>query len=329
MRFWWVNQNQTYRHEVSGGYLWSPKRKSNGTQNPFYDFMREVRPGDVIFSFADTLVKAIGIAQSYAGEAPKPMEFGSSGAYWDQIGWRVDVRFQELGPHAIRPASHMALLAPLLPEKYAPLQESGAGLQSVYLTLLPDRLASMLVDLIGTEARRLVMSLRVEEPTNVPPTTSGQIAWEEHVVESIRSDETVPSTERAAILLARRGQGLFKSRVMKLERACRVTGVREIEHLRASHCLPWRNATNAQRLDGENGLLLTPTIDHLFDRGFITFENNGDLLVAPVATRDSMTKMGIDPAVRMNVGGFSEGQRSYLDFHRSSVFLKSKFIADA
>jgi len=51
MRYWWVNQNQTYSHEVSGGYLWSPKRKSNGARNPFYESMREVSPGDFIFSF--------------------------------------------------------------------------------------------------------------------------------------------------------------------------------------------------------------------------------------------------------------------------------------
>ena len=42
MRYWWVNQNQTYRHEVRGGYLWSPKRNANGARNPFYDSMREV-----------------------------------------------------------------------------------------------------------------------------------------------------------------------------------------------------------------------------------------------------------------------------------------------
>ena len=48
MRYWWVNQNQTYRHEIRGGYLWSPKRRSNQTQNPFYDFMREVAPGDIV-----------------------------------------------------------------------------------------------------------------------------------------------------------------------------------------------------------------------------------------------------------------------------------------
>ncbi len=86
MRYWWVNQNQTYRHEVPGGYLWSPKRNRNNGRNPFYDFMREVAPGDVVFSLADTYIKAIGIASSHAYESPKPREFGQAGAYWDNIG---------------------------------------------------------------------------------------------------------------------------------------------------------------------------------------------------------------------------------------------------
>jgi putative restriction endonuclease len=50
MRYWWVNQNQTLRQEVEGGYLWSPKRNKNGHRNPFYEFMREVSPGDIVFS---------------------------------------------------------------------------------------------------------------------------------------------------------------------------------------------------------------------------------------------------------------------------------------
>ena len=53
MRYWWVNQNQTYRHEVQGGYLWSPKSNANGARNAFYESMREVAPGDLIFSFND------------------------------------------------------------------------------------------------------------------------------------------------------------------------------------------------------------------------------------------------------------------------------------
>ena len=156
MRYWWVNQNQTYRHEVTGNYLWSPKRNANGRRNPFYDFMREVAPGDVVFSFAETLIKAIGIAASNAYEAPKPLVFGQSGAYWDKIGWRVDVRFAELRL-PIRPSEHMQTLGPRLPGLYSPLQKDGKGLQGVYLTCLPEQLAGALVDLLGAEARDIAL----------------------------------------------------------------------------------------------------------------------------------------------------------------------------
>jgi hypothetical protein len=56
-------------------------------------------------------------------------------------------------------------------------------------------------------------------------------------------------------------------------------GVENPVHLVASHCKPWRDSTNEERLNGENGLLLTPSIDHLFDRGFIGFENSGALII--------------------------------------------------
>jgi putative restriction endonuclease len=255
MRYWWVNQNQTYRHEVRGGYLWSPKRKTNLAANPFYDFMREVAPGDVVFSFADTLIRAIGIAASHAYEAPKPLEFGQAGASWDKIGWRLDMRFSELWL-PIKPSAHMEVLKPLLPDRYAPLRANGAGLQNVYLTRVPDRLAAALVDLLGAEARDLVLGYRVAEQA---PITSaiGLFEWEEHELSEVNADTSLPETDRQAIVLARRGQVPFKKRVMKIEHACRITGVNREEHLRASHCKPWRDATNEERLDGENGLLLT------------------------------------------------------------------------
>ena len=56
MRYWWVNQNLTYRHEFAGGYLWSPKRKKGGHRNPYYETMREVAPGDLVFSFGSNLL---------------------------------------------------------------------------------------------------------------------------------------------------------------------------------------------------------------------------------------------------------------------------------
>lgn len=286
--------------------------------------MREVAPGDVVFSFADARIRAIGIAASHAYEAPKPLEFGMTGAYWDRIGWRVDVQFYPLRL-PVRPAEYMAVLAPLLPNRYAPLRPNGAGLQNLYLTRLPEEFAAALVDLLGAEARALILGHRVaDEPPRVSPI--GLVEWEEYALDQVKKDGSVPETQRVALVLARRGQGLFKQRVMTIERSCRLTGVNNAEHLRASHCKPWRDSTNEERLDGENGLLLTPNIDHLFDRGFIGFGDDGKLLVSPVAHAESLRKMGVDPAHAMNVGAFSTRQRYYLKFHRENVLLASSFL---
>ena len=68
--------------------------------------------------------------------------------------------------------------------------------------------------------------------------------------------------------------------------------------------------------------LLTPSIDHLFDRGFIGFENNGQLILSPVAHRPSLQRMGIETEKVVNVGAFTEGQKEFLGFHRESVLLR-------
>jgi hypothetical protein len=319
MRYWWVNQNQTYRHEIQGGYLWSPKRNANGARNPFYESMREVSPGDLVFSFKDTRIFAVGIAQSYCWESPKPLEFGSAGQNWENIGWKVKVDFTEL-KNIIRPKDHMAVLGPLLPEKYSPLQPNGNGLQSVYLTELPESLAEILIGLIGQEIA--LLSLATKE---ILPAPFDDLDYWEHKIElEIIADISVRETEKLAIVKARVGQGVYKERVRSIESKCRITGVENPVHLVASHCKPWRDSSNEERLDGENGLLLTPSIDHLFDRGFISFENSGELIISPVAHRPSLQFMGIETEQIINVGSFSSGQKLFLDFHRNQVLLKSK-----
>ena len=110
---------------------------------------------------------------------------------------------------------------------------------------------------------------------------------------------------------------------MQVERRCRITGVDNPIHLRASHCKPWRDSDNNERLDGENGLLLTPSIDHLFDRGFIGFQGDGSLIVSPVAHRPSLVRMGVPTDDDFNVGEFSAGQRRFLEYHRDAVLLRA------
>src|SRR5690242_2490998 len=94
-------------------------------------------------------------------------------------------------------------------------------------------------------------------------------------------------------------------------------------HPMGSHCKPWRDSTNEERLNGEKGLLLTPTIDHLFDRGFIGFEDNGTLIISPVAHRPSLERMGIETTKPIHVGGFTSGQKAFLEFHRNAVLLQA------
>lgn len=325
MRYWWVNQNATFRQEVAGGYLWSPQRKADNSRNPFYEFMREVAPGDLVFSFADTLIKAVGIAQSYCYECPKPVEFGTKGMYWDDVGWRVDVKFLEQATR-VRPKDHIETIRPLLPAVYSPLQTTGDGKQGVYLTEIPRPLALALSELLGRAVLELARAGVISDSDDLEIASSIRppaIEWEKELVRRIDTDPGIAETEKAALILARRGQGLYKANVRKLEHECRVTKVDRIEHLRASHCKPWRDSDNAERLDAENGLLLTPSIDHLFDRGFISFENNGRLLVSAVAHKESLRRMGVSTEEAINVGAFSQGQRGYLEFHREHVFLSS------
>jgi putative restriction endonuclease len=328
VRYWWVNQTQTFEQETRGGYLWSPKRNANDHRNPFYEFMREVAPGDIVFSFYKTRIHAIGIAESYCYECPKPADFGAAGPNWANVGWKIDVRFTPV-PSPLRPADHMQVLGPLLTERYAPLRPNGHGLQGIYLTALEPAFAEALLTLLGPEARALANDVSVRdrpfEQSRAPG--QGQTEWEEYLVSKIR-DQPIAETEKSALILARRGQGLFKQRVRQVEVKCRITGVDRVEHLRASHCKPWRDSTDSERLDGENGLLLTPTIDHLFDRGFISFETGGRLLVSPVAHRPSLERMAVPVGERVNVGAFSEGQRRYLEFHQERVFLQAKVQRD-
>jgi predicted restriction endonuclease len=112
---------------------------------------------------------------------------------------------------------------------------------------------------------------------------------------------------------------------MQIESWCRITKVDRIEHLRASHIKPWRDCDdNVERLVGSNGLLLTPSIDHLFDRGFISFEDNGSLLISPAAHLLSLRKMGIETDKSFNVGSFNGDQKHFLNYHREAVFLEAR-----
>jgi len=123
---------------------------------------------------------------------------------------------------------------------------------------------------------------------------------------------------RAALLAARSGQGEFRHAVEAQERACRVTGVLDRRHLRAVHIKPWRCCDDAARLDGQNGLLLSPHVAHLFETGALGFDAGGQLQwsrqLNPAISKNWRLPAEIKPVE------FTAAQQRYLHWHRQHVF---------
>ncbi|HHQ4786468.1 HNH endonuclease [Aeromonas hydrophila] len=94
----------------------------------------------------------------------------------------------------------------------------------------------------------------------------------------------------------------------------------------ASHIKPWSESDNAERLDGNNGLLLSPHIDKLFDRGCITFTDAGDLLCAEPSIEQALLQWGI--TLPLNIGPFNAKQAAFLKYHHNEIF-KAEPIASA
>jgi putative restriction endonuclease len=185
-----------------------PKRNANKPRNPFYESMREVAPGGIIFSLRDTRIAALGIARSYCYESPKPTEFGTAGSYWELIGWKIDVSFRE-PDNRIHPKSHIGELRGLLPEKYSPLRANGDGLQSVYLAEVGRPFAAALFRLIGGEANKVAdVAKEVDRAEQLRPSREPVSDMRSALNTSTRFPRS-PKPSPEAIIQARVGQRGF------------------------------------------------------------------------------------------------------------------------
>lgn len=305
MAFWWVNHKQTREQEVRGGYLWSPMRNANGAYNQTYQNMTLAKPGDVVFSYANGQIGAIGRVVEAATLTPKPTEFGDVGNYWAHEGWFVEVQFAPV-PKPIRPREHIDAIRPMLPTQYSPIQKNGNGNQGCYLAGISDALGQTLLALLRIEADSVFASPLPE--VLVP---------DEHVLDDLHEIEanlSIPETQRLQLSKARVGQGLFRKRVMSIDPCCRVTGIEDPRLLIASHIKPWKDSSNAERLNGHNGIMLSPHVDALFDERLISFEDNGKMMVHPSLPQDVLDRWSI--CRNTCVDKFRHEQAAFLQHHR-------------
>lgn len=144
------------------------------------------------------------------------------------------------------------------------------------------------------------------------------------VTSVIEGYATLQETERSAIVKSRIGQGFFrKGLIKKYNGSCIITGINEKKLLVASHIKPWAVCTNAERLSVENGLLLSPTFDKLFDYGLISFADSGGILISTQLSAEVVSKLHILKTDTFNLKASQELKQN-LEYHRDVVVFTTQ-----
>jgi len=156
------------------------------------------------------------------------------------------------------------------------------------------------------------------EPARSGGTTTNTISKSGQVSSERKRRYTEPNqTERSGLVTSRVGQGWYRQEVLKKWGArCPITGVDLKAVLIASHIVPWKDCGDDERLDPENGILLSPSVDALFDRHLVSFSDSGALLRSKRVTADHLSALGIAPDSAVPV---TDGMRAYLALHRGKM----------
>lgn len=144
------------------------------------------------------------------------------------------------------------------------------------------------------------------------------ILIENKIENEIHQNIELKDTDKLQITKARFGQGIFRDSLIELWGKCCISKCDYLGILKASHIKPWRDSTNEERLDKFNGLLLLPNFDALFDRGLISFTDNGNLLTSKSLTDDTYRALGIDYHTRIPL---KKEHAKYLKWHRENIFI--------
>jgi hypothetical protein len=294
MAYWWVNQGKTYKEEKEGSFLWAPKKGKN-ENTPFHWLtMYSVKEGDIVFSYANGYIKAFSSVIKEALTSDKPFDTNAE-RLWEKDGNKIDLLFNELANPISLNEINVELLK-LSPTQYSPINSLGKVNQG-YLYSLTDNAGKFLLDTIELK---------------------NNIVIEENFVSNL-NDSITNETIKEQIVKSRIGQGEFRKRIInKWNGKCSVSKCNLTEILIASHIKPWKYSNNFERLDENNGLLLSPTYDKLFDKGYISFKDNGMLIISSSLNETTIKDLKIELTDKLLIN-LNQEQQKYLAFHRDSI----------
>lgn len=290
-KLFWVNVGSTYKEVLEEQFLWAPNvgYTNNGSTfvNAGWKAVQEVKKGDVILVHKNKNVLGLAKATKDAYEAPRPETRNFS--TWEETGTKVDIELN-LFPAALQTSTFVDAFFDIYNNQCSPavFTVNKSASQS-YMCKVPVGAASLIFDQQNTP----LMDVKVDT----------------------ESDSIEVDTSSEAIVKVRKGQQKFRQRIVKYWNGqCCLTGLDKTEILIASHIVPWELASNKERLDKFNGLLLSPNADKLFDKGFISFDKSGRLIKGSNITDDELAALGLNSS--MKIKGLSEPHLKYLARHR-------------
>lgn len=158
------------------------------------------------------------------------------------------------------------------------------------------------------------LKLKNKQATFAKP--SGKIENHELLAEykEIQQVETlpIPPTDQERLIKARIGQGKFKKLLLDRNCKCALCGVTDKRMLIASHIKPWEFSTDFERLDENNGLLLCPNHDALFDKHLISFDYQGRIVLSDSLSQMSCVFLNVNPKMQIEL---NEKQLFYMNDH--------------
>lgn len=139
---------------------------------------------------------------------------------------------------------------------------------------------------------------------------------DKEVVENVLN--ILEGKEREAVVKVRVNQGTFRQRLIERYGKCCLCGVSNQDLLIASHIKPWNVSSPSEKTDVNNGFLMCPNHDALFDHGFISFNNSGKIIVSDKLSQSDRIFTNISESMQIKL---TEKNKEYLEYHRKMVLL--------
>jgi hypothetical protein len=135
---------------------------------------------------------------------------------------------------------------------------------------------------------------------------------------NIQNDLKITKTEKEMIIKGRIKQGRFRELLLHKYNGCCLCGIEDSNFLIASHIKPWSESNSEERLDIENGFIFCVHHDALFDKGYISFDDNGDIIISNHLDEKTKILMNIKETDSLNIE-LSEKNKYYLEWHRQKL----------